>query len=165
MFSHIFSLFNHNSWTNYPIKLKFELDLYFMILNNCTKYTDWITSFDPFSSYHRWTDRRRDGHIHMKPNRGYHMIPGHLVWRCIKTTNHLTDTQLQKHKWIRIRMDKTTTRHFLTLDNIWCRACSKSCLPFQSTFRFTLLVLYFLWRSCSILFICFVLLTSLSLFV
>jgi hypothetical protein len=37
MFSHIFSLFDHNSWTNYPIKLKFELDLYCMILNNCAK--------------------------------------------------------------------------------------------------------------------------------
>ena len=78
-------------------------------------------------------------HTHQIKQRVSHVIPGHLVWRGIKTTNHLTDTQLQKHIWIRIRMDKTTTRHFLTLDNIWCHARGRSCLPFRSTwwyFRF-----------------------------
>jgi hypothetical protein len=64
------------------------------------------------SGNHRGTDRRTDGHIHFKPNRIYHMIPDHLVWRGIKTTNHLTDTQLQKHKWIRIRYGQDNHQTF-----------------------------------------------------
>jgi hypothetical protein len=30
-----------------------------------------------------------DGHIHIKPNKGYHIIPRHLVWRGIKPSAEL----------------------------------------------------------------------------
>jgi hypothetical protein len=46
---------------------------------------------------------------------------------------------------------------FVKLQNLNCSTCHKS-------LQFTLLVLYVLWRSCSILFICFVLVASIVSF-
>jgi len=61
---------------------------------------------------------------------------------------------------------------FMSLSCDGCHAWSRSCLPFRSTWwyplflwGFTLLVLYlFLWCSCSIPFICFVLVISIVSF-
>jgi hypothetical protein len=41
---HVSHIFSHNFWTNYLITLKFELDLYFMVPNNSTKF-DYINIY------------------------------------------------------------------------------------------------------------------------
>jgi hypothetical protein len=123
------------------------------------------------SGNHRGTDRRTDGHIHFKPNRIYHMIPDHLVWRGIKTTNHLTDTQLQKHKWIRIRYGQDNHQTFPDFGQYMVPRAEQIMLTLPE--HLVILPVFvgvhtasalFFWRSCSILFICFVLVISIVSF-
>jgi len=102
MFSHIVSLFDHNSWTNYPIKLKFELDLYFMILNNCTKieYNPLIHSqviiWKP--SRDRQTDGRK--HTHQTKQR-----VSHDTWT-LSVARYKNHQSFDRHPTTKTQMNK-----------------------------------------------------------
>lgn len=95
-FAYFQSWNGHNFWTNYPIKLKFELDLYFMILNKCRKFEENPSTRSKVIIWKPSGDGQTDGRtlncrIFRRPS---HNTPP-LVWWGIKSKTWTSVTMLK----------------------------------------------------------------------